>query len=176
MKKTTRRMHVEDTILVEVNDADFAWMLRGEPTVNRELALPPGGVDAPLVLEHVRGIMGRLHEANCRASWMVVSKNEVVGLCSYRRPPNDGRVEIGYGMAESRRNLGHATRAVAAMLRVAEADPDIHVVVAETGVSNSASGRVLENNGFEQTGTRLDSEDGEVVTWQKHLPESRIAQ
>lgn len=152
-------------VLVEAFDEDFAWMLRGEPPTHRGFALPPGGVDVPVVLEIVRDIARRLLEANCRASWMIVSGNEVVGLCSYRRPPNDGRVEIGFGVAESRRSVGHATRAIAAMLQAAATDPHIRVVTAETSVSNPASSRALEKNGFERTGTRLDPEDGEVVTW-----------
>jgi len=144
-------------------------MLGVGPAGGRRLALPPGGVDAPAVLEHVRGITQRLRQAGCFASWMVVSENEVVGLCGYHRPPENGRIEIGYGVAESRRGRGHATRAVAAMLQAAEADPNVQVVVAETSVSNPASARVLEKNGFVQTGNRFDAEDGEVVTWQKSV-------
>jgi RimJ/RimL family protein N-acetyltransferase len=156
----------DETVLVEVNDSDFEWMLRGKQTANGELRLPPGGVDDVSVLEIVRGITRRLHEANCRKSWMVVSKDEVVGLCSYRRPPSDGRVEIGYGIAQSCRGMGHATRAIAAIVSAARQDSDVRVVMAETSVNNPASARVLEKNGFERTGSRLDVEDGEVVTWQ----------
>ena len=153
--------------MVEVEDLDFEWMLGTEARSHRGLILPPGGVDGPDILRHVRSIVRDLHEANCHGCWMVVSGREVVGLCSYKRPPENGQVEIGYGMAASRWGLGHATRAVALMVKVAEADPEIRVIAAETVVGNTASARVLERNGFEQTGTRTDAEDGETLIWRR---------
>jgi len=158
-----------ETTLIEVKCSDFEWMLYGEPTGNRGLMLSPGGVDDPSVLRIVRSITRGLHEAGCRASWMVVSEGEVVGLCSYRRVPSNGCVEIGYGIAESRRGRGHATRAVAAMVRIAKHDSEVKTLIAETSTGNPASARVLEKNGFEQTGTRLDPEDGKVAMWQLGL-------
>jgi RimJ/RimL family protein N-acetyltransferase len=99
---------------------------------------------------------------------MIVSSDEVVGLCGYHRPPAGGEVEIGYGVAESRRGRGHATRAVEAMATEAAA-AGIHVLFAETSIENPASGRVLEKNGFTREGTRIDAEDGEVQAWRKRL-------
>ncbi len=157
------------TSLVEVTAADLDWMASGEPAPGRALRLPPGGVDDPVVLRIVRGIVETLHAQNCRGAWMMVSDGEVVGLCSYRRPPAGGEVEIGYGVAASRRKRGHATRAVAAMLAAAQADPAVRVVVAETAVDNPASQRALERNRFERTGTRADPEDGEVLGWRRVL-------
>jgi RimJ/RimL family protein N-acetyltransferase len=43
----------------------------------------------------------------------MVEGDEVVGMISFKGPPRGGVVEIGYGVAESRRGRGHATRAVA---------------------------------------------------------------
>lgn len=111
----------------------------------------------------------RLDEAGCRAHWMILCGGEVVGLCSYKQVPKDGIAEIGYGIASSKRGLGHATRAVAELLRAAELDPDVRVVAAETSIGNVASARVLEKNGFEQTGSRFDAEDGELIVWQRVL-------
>lgn len=95
----------EPATLVEVEDSDFEWMLRGEPQYRDGLRLPPGGVDDPAILEIVRSITRRLHQANCRGSWMIVSGGEVVGLCSFRRPPAERCVEIGYGVCANRRLL-----------------------------------------------------------------------
>jgi RimJ/RimL family protein N-acetyltransferase len=161
------------TSLVEASDVDFEWMLGAKPAADRGLTLPPGGIDDPIVLGHVRNIARRLHEANCNACWMIVDAAEVVGLCGYKRPPSNGQTEIGYGIAASRRELGHATRAVAAMLRAADADPGVEVVLAETTSSNIASARVLEKNAFERTGTRSDPEDGELVMWRRPVAPSR---
>ncbi|HEY4441387.1 MAG TPA: GNAT family N-acetyltransferase [Candidatus Elarobacter sp.] len=151
----------------EVEDAHFEWLLEPNPGRYEGMTVPPGGVDQPTILGHVRDIVRRLRAANRRDGWMVVVDDEVVGLCSYKAPPTDGAVEIGYGMAPSRWGRGYATAAVAAMLDVAQADPDVHVVVAETDPSNAASARVLEKNGFERVATRIDPKDGETIVWRK---------
>ena len=155
-------------LIVEAGDDDFVAMLRGE-RLARGYALPPGGVDDPIVLGHVRAIAARLHASGCRGAWMVAAGGEVVGLCGYKHvPTGSGIVEIGYGIAATRRRRGHATRAVAAMLEAARRD-GVRVVLAETVVDNFASQRVLESNGFQRAGTRSDPEDGELILWQVAL-------
>jgi RimJ/RimL family protein N-acetyltransferase len=129
--------------------------------------LPPDGIDDPATLIQVRGIVRRLQDANCAARWMIVSDGEVVGLCSYLLPPDNGRAGIGYGVAEKRRRLGHATRAVAAMILAAETDPHVQILTAETSINNGASSRVLEKNGFSRVGTRIDPVDGELILWSR---------
>ncbi len=154
-----------ETTILEVADADFAAMLRGVSLAGG-YALPPGGVDDPIVLEHVRAIAARLRGSGCRGAWMVVASGEVVGLCGYKHPPTgSGIVEIGYGIAATRRRRGHAGRAVAAMLAAARRD-GVRVVLAETVTDNVASQRVLERNGFARAGTRSDPEDGDLILWQ----------
>ncbi len=133
-------------------------MLGGAP-FTPGLRLPPGGVDAPEVLHIVQSMA---------ATWMIVEDGEVVGLCSHKRLPTpSGETEIGYGIAESRRRLGHATRAVAAMVAEASLDPTVKLLSAATATSNPASQRVLERNGFEEMGRLLDPEEGEIIRWQR---------
>jgi RimJ/RimL family protein N-acetyltransferase len=160
-----------ETKLVEATDSDYEWMIRGAPRTNHGLRLPPGGVDEPFVLGHVRAIATRLRNENRRGTWMIVSGGEVVGLCGFKHPPStDGAVEIGYGVATSRRLRGHATRAVAAILEIAKRDSSVRIVKAETNVANFASHRVLERNGFARAGNRRDAIDGEeLILWQVRL-------
>lgn len=159
------------TELVAVEDADFAWML-GEAPGRAGLAAPPGGVDDPAVLAIVRRMTAALLKAHDRGSWMMVEAGEVVGLCSYRRAPDAaGEVEIGYGVAVARRNLGHATRAVAAMVEAARADPKVRALTASTAVANLASQKALERNGFARIGRDMDPEDGELILWCRVLDE-----
>ncbi|MBU1305810.1 MAG: GNAT family N-acetyltransferase, partial [Alphaproteobacteria bacterium] len=100
--------------------------------------------------------------------WMIVADGMVVGLCSYKGPPDlNGVVEIGYGVAPSCRQRGYATRAVAHLLTVAARDSSIRSMVAETTTENLASQRVLERNGFVRGSKRIDPEDGEVVLWRR---------
>lgn len=155
--------------LIEVTDAHFLWMLGKGAAPSPEFALPQGGVDAPEILSIVRGMTKRLHATGSRGSWMIVAGNEVVGLCSYKQAPKDGSVEIGYGVAPSCRNRGHATRAVAAMLGHARADPMLTTVTAGTATANIASQRALERNGFERTGLGSDPDDGELILWTRFL-------
>jgi RimJ/RimL family protein N-acetyltransferase len=156
------------TTLEEIETADIDALLRGDGLDRLHLHAPPGGVDAPAVLGVIRGIVQRLHTAGCRAAWIIVSGREAVGLCSFVRPPERGCAEIGYGIAESRRGRGHASRAVAAMCAAAHAQ-GLVALTAANAMSNHASARVLEKNGFVRTGSRVDAEDGEVVTWRKQL-------
>jgi RimJ/RimL family protein N-acetyltransferase len=99
---------------------------------------------------------------------MIVSGDEVVGLCGYHDTPRNGETEIGYSIAASRRRRGHATRALEAMVAEAVAE-GLTRLTAETSVANHASNRVLEKNGFMRTGTRVDLKDGEILTWHKVL-------
>lgn len=163
-------IEAEHTTLVEAVDAHFAWMLGEIATSFPHLRLPRDGVDSPGILRLLRDMNSRMKEAGCRGSWLIVAGNEVVGLCSYKQPPSeDGRVEIGYGIAAGRRNRGFASRAVGAMLDNARRDTTISVVVAATTVTNIVSQRVLERNGFDRTGVSYDPDDGELIWWQSIL-------
>jgi RimJ/RimL family protein N-acetyltransferase len=158
------------TALLEITDAHFAWMLGESGAPASDLTLPAGGVDDAETLQIVRRMTRRLHKGGSRGSWMMLCGNEVVGLCSYKQAPNaQGIVEIGYGVAESHRGRGHATRAVTAMLAYARQDPAVTAVTAATAVENLASQRALERNGFVRTGTGHDPDDGDLVFWRHDL-------
>jgi RimJ/RimL family protein N-acetyltransferase len=150
-------------VLIEATDAHFAWML-GAGSPPAALRLPPGGVDTRFILEKLRGAAGYA------TSWMIVTDGEVVGLCSYKRPPGaDGAVEIGFGIAASRRRQGHATRAIAALVEAASRDSNLRSLIAETATANAASQRVLARNGFIKTGTRSDPQAGDFILWRRGL-------
>ncbi len=84
------------------------------------------------------------------AGWLVVLGDEVVGDCGIHAPVDgDGRVEIGYGLAESVRGRGLGTELVLAMVEWLLDQPDVREVFARTERVNRASRRVLEKAGFE---------------------------
>ncbi len=62
-----------------------------------------------------------------------------------------------------------ATLAVSALIRAASDDPRLRRLTAETAVGNAASQIVLSRNGFQQTGHRLDPDDGELILWSLDL-------
>ena len=157
--------------IVELCDGDFAEMLRGAPFVRPGIAAPPGGVDDPVVVSHVRRNLARLRDDGYAGGhWMIVAGGEAVGMCGIKRAPSaDGEVEIGYGIAANRRRRGHMTRGLALVLAALRHDPAIRAVLAETAVDNLPSQRVLAGNGFERLGTRGDPADGELLQWRKRL-------
>lgn len=153
-------------VLVPSTDAHFAWML-GEAPAPDGLRLSPTGVDQPWVLKWLRRTLPRL---GGRGGYLMVTGGEVVGLISYKVPPNAEReVEIGYGVAADRRRRGHATRAVALLIKAAGADDRVDALTADTALANLPSQRVLEANGFRQTGRGMDDDEGETIVWRLDL-------
>ncbi|MCE7000837.1 GNAT family N-acetyltransferase [Saccharothrix sp. S26] len=82
----------------------------------------------------------------------------VVGSIGLFWPPEDGVVEIGYGIVPSRRGRGYASEATRALTAHAFTAPEVHAVHAQVEVSNPASVRVLEKAGFRLLGA-VTSED-----------------
>ena len=72
----------------------------------------------------------------------------VVGGTGLKGPPTEGRVEIGYGIVESRRGRGYASEAVRALAAMAFTLPGVTTLVAGVDPANRASVRVLEKTGF----------------------------
>jgi ribosomal-protein-alanine N-acetyltransferase len=97
---------------------------------------------------------------------------ELVGWGGFKGPPRDGVVELGYEVAESRRERGLATAAVRAMLAEAFADDGVERVIAHTLAERNASNRVLEKVGF-----RFDGEatEGDSPVWRYSLARSADA-
>jgi RimJ/RimL family protein N-acetyltransferase len=87
--------------------------------------------------------------------------SELVGWGGFKGPPNDGVVEVGYEIAEARRDRGLATAATRAMVAEAFADERVTAVIAHTLPERNASNRVLEKAGFRFDGAA--QEDDELV-------------
>jgi ribosomal-protein-alanine N-acetyltransferase len=82
----------------------------------------------------------------------------VVGGIGVRETPEDGTVEVGYGMVPSRQGRGYATEAVVTLLAAVWRHEDVRAVVAETLPDNVGSQRVLGRAGFIRNG---EAEGGE---------------
>lgn len=149
--------------LLAMTDADFAWLLDGSERAG--LSVAEGGIAPPAVIEMLRGVTRKVAEgAHHPVAWLVAHDHEVVGMISFTKPGREGQFELGYGIVPSREGRGFTSAAVAALLAEAHHLP-IRRLTAETSVANPASQRVLEKNGFHQTGTRSDPEDGELLCW-----------
>lgn len=73
----------------------------------------------------------------------------VVGGIGFFGAPQDGAVEVGYGIVRSRQGRGYATEAVRTMVGWALDHDDLDAVIAATDASNIASQRVLAAAGFQ---------------------------
>ena len=99
--------------------------------------------------EMLRGSLAHPEDWGWYALWMIVRKDgSHIGNLSFRGVPEDGIVELGYGIAEEYRGLGYATEAVETILAWAFDQPGVSKVIAETAPDNAASRRVLEKCGF----------------------------
>ncbi|MEV5281000.1 GNAT family N-acetyltransferase [Streptomyces sp. NPDC051994] len=78
--------------------------------------------------------------------------DRAIGGIGFHGPPEDGRVEVGYDLAESARGQGYATESLRALTAWALAQPDVETVYATTDADNTASQRVLERAGFTRIG------------------------
>ena len=81
----------------------------------------------------------------------------VIGDCgTYGPPGDDGRVEIGYGLAAPSRGRGLGGAAVAALVEWVADQPGVRTVLAHVEVGNEPSRRLLARLGF----TLVDEADG----------------
>lgn len=152
-------------MLIEASDAHFQDLLDGIAPSGLHIAV--GGIESDVVLSMLRDLARSVRAIFAPAAWLVVEKDVVVGLCSLLLAPNNKHaVAIGYGIAESQRGRGHCTAAVRDIVLWARRHPAVMYVTAETAIDNLASQYVLINNGFKNTGNRVDPEDGDLLTWQ----------
>ncbi len=91
--------------------------------------------------------------------WFVTLAEDgrVVGDCGTFGPPDDdGRVEIGYGLAAPFRGRGLGTEAVRALVDWLVTLPDVREVTASVEVGNEPSRRLLATLGFTLTSGPTD--------------------
>ena len=159
------------TTLVAASDADFGWMLGDACTTGAGgLILAEGGLETPEVLAMLRTLAAKVRASDGGGAWMIVAEGEVVGLISYMAAPENAEaVEIGFGIAESRRGRGFATRAVAALVTLSRDSGQLRTLTAGTAPWNVASQKALARAGFEQYGTRMDDDGSELIEWRLTL-------
>lgn len=75
-----------------------------------------------------------------------------VGGIGFKGQPDNGSVEIGYGLVPSARGNGYAPEAAQALVALAR-QQGLSRIVADTEADNIASQRTLERAGVTQTGT-----------------------
>lgn len=152
--------------LLAATPVHFTRLLNGEPP-EAGLELPASEIAPPEVLAMLASLAEGIEASFAPAAWLVLDGRRVAGLLSLTLPPEGGVLTIGYGIAPSEQGRGAASAAVAALAEWAAQDSRVQALVAETNVANIASQRVLEHNGFAETGRRYDAEDGDLICWRR---------
>jgi RimJ/RimL family protein N-acetyltransferase len=99
--------------------------------------------------------------------FLMTTEHCIVGSGCFKNSPRDGTVEVGCGVAEAYRGRNFATEGVHLLVAEGFLLSEVTAITAETAVWNTSSQRVLEKAMFIRTGTRIDPEDGPVVTWRR---------
>ncbi|WP_027346890.1 GNAT family N-acetyltransferase [Hamadaea tsunoensis] len=86
-----------------------------------------------------------------------------IGGIGFKGQPDEGCVEVGYGLSPSARGHGYAAEALTALLNVATGH-GLSRVIADTTHDNVASQRTLERAGFRHIGT-----DGDLRLYEVRL-------
>jgi RimJ/RimL family protein N-acetyltransferase len=154
-------------MLIATTPADFTTLIAGGTP--RGLAVAPGGIETTEILEMLAGVAQQITASFAPAAWMIAERDEIIGMISITALPAAGVIDIGYGIAASRRRQGVATRAIADLLGWAATDTRVITITAATAPENLASQRVLAANGFVQSGTRIDPEDGPLLLWHRNI-------
>ncbi|WP_447762261.1 GNAT family N-acetyltransferase [Sphingopyxis panaciterrae] len=152
-------------MIVETTNEDYVALAEGRAPRNFKLADTPIG--PPGVIEMLAEIAAQVGQIFSPASWLIVDEHEVVRLCSVTRPPQEGVIDIGYGIAPSRQSRGIASRAIGEVVAWATREPALRAITAETSVTNLPSERVLVRNGFCKVGERSDEQDGPLNCWHR---------
>jgi len=99
------------------------------------------------------------------------ASGRAVGACMFKGPPQDGVVEIAYGIDAGERGKGYATEAAVELVAYALASGKVSLVRAHTLPDSGASQRILAKCGFENVGEVMDPEDGLVWRFEKVIGE-----
>jgi ribosomal-protein-alanine N-acetyltransferase len=103
------------------------------------------------------------------------SERQVVGDVGFLGPPDAaGSVEIGYSVVTDRRGRGYASEMVEVLARWAFQDERVRRITAHTDFDNGASMKVLENNGFQRTGTSAFMDEGDKLAWTLDRRDTRL--
>ncbi|MFB9365645.1 GNAT family N-acetyltransferase [Kitasatospora sp. NPDC001664] len=152
--------------LVQVPRPVMGLLMEGDLTAAvAELGLPLADYAAD---EKMRGTWRRRYhqiaDDPTSADWVTraaLSGEVPIGAAGFHGPPDErGMVEVGYGVDPAHRRRGYAKAILAALIRQAEAEPEVTVVRATISPDNEASLATVAAFGFTHVGEQWDEEDG----------------
>ncbi len=124
-----RELRTARLVLSPITDADIAAVVETRRQSNWAADFPSPGD------EEIAGLLSRTGlPVNAHLGHRLVlerGSGQLIGGVGFFGPPDRGRIEIGYGIVQSRRRRGYATEAVIAMVQFAFTQPDVAEVVAD---------------------------------------------
>lgn len=147
--------------------------LRDDPTRIDGIAVVDGGLPPAFILAKAEAALDDGRDPLWFSPFVFVDEaaGHIVGSGIFKGEPDDGWVEIGYGIAACCERAGHATGGAFALVRLAFDQPSVRAVYAETSTINFASRRVVQKVGFTHAGQRFSDDDGMVDCWFVEAPD-----
>jgi RimJ/RimL family protein N-acetyltransferase len=102
--------------------------------------------------------------------WQQPQGQALVGSCGFKDAATEGWTEIGYGIARQHRRQGLGRQAVAALCRLAWAQPHLRVLRACIEPANGASAALVQGLGFEPGWLLREADGTDVVVWSLPSP------
>ena len=97
--------------------------------------------------------------------YLAIKQGQVVGTCSFKSAPWNGRVQIAYFTFPEFEGQGVATSMARELIEISRATDPALAIIAHTLPEENASTAVLEKNGFEYQGMVNHPDDGLVWEW-----------
>jgi RimJ/RimL family protein N-acetyltransferase len=140
--------------------------LLGDPTRLGRIPVVPGALPPEFILEDAVAALRKGRPSIWYSPFAFIRSDpaQIVGTGGFKGLPAIGRIEIGYGVAESCRGRGIATAAVKELCALAFCQPGVTEIYAESATGNRPSRRVLEKTKFRHVGER-QAEAGLVDRW-----------
>ncbi len=105
--------------------------------------------------------------------YLAVENGTCVGMCGFKSPPQNNRVEIAYGTLPEHEARGVATRMASELICLALDKMPALTVAAQTLPEENASTSVLKKLRFRLVGPVEHPEDG--LVWEWHLSDASEA-
>ena len=159
--KLTSRLKTRRLELTALSDAELERRIAEEPDAHMRQAL------AQMLALCREYPAARLF---C-TEWRIFRRDGApVGSLCFKGPPENGEVEIGYGVDEAHRGQGYATEAVKAAVNWAfYSSTELYYVMAEAEEGNAASRAVLQKLGFVPAGRGTEGDRYELerppISW-----------
>jgi [ribosomal protein S5]-alanine N-acetyltransferase len=153
--------------LVAATPDDLQRLARGEPPYWAGGPVLPEAAAPPFVAERALQQAAQGVSRRWCSLFHVVRRHDraLVGGCGFKQAPQDGWVEVGYGIAPACRRQGFARQALQALLHKAFEAAEVQGVWAAINPDNGPSIRVVQALGFRPEGRFVDASGETLVRW-----------